>query len=69
MLGDLAEAFLKRLGITEKFVSSVTGECGCEERKNWLNAWGVRVQWNVYHSRSWWRPHAVRFFKFLGSLS
>jgi hypothetical protein len=69
MFGDLAESFLRRLGITKKLVSSVVGSCGCQQRQNWLNEWGVRLQWRVYHSRAWWRDYAVSVFKLLGRLS
>lgn len=69
MFGDLAEALLRRAGITKPFVLRVVGSCKCGERQNWLNQWGVRLQWRVYHSRAWWRPYAVAAFRWLGRLS
>jgi hypothetical protein len=48
-LGDLAEAFFKSLGITEERYRSVKvaleldPNCGCAERKKWLNAMGAKL--------------------------
>jgi hypothetical protein len=68
MLGDIAESALGRVGVTKALVARVAGGCGCQSRQDWLNLWGLRFQSRIYHSRAWWRPHAVAALKALGRL-
>lgn len=49
-VGDVAERWLKRIGVTTERVERWTrtagkpGGCGCEARKRWMNDVGFRIQ-------------------------
>jgi hypothetical protein len=48
-LGDIAEATLKSLGITEDRVKQWLRikDCGCKKRAKWLTAWGYEQTENI----------------------
>lgn len=48
-LGDLLHAALDRVGITPDRVSSVLGDCRCDERREALNQWAKRVMNGKVH--------------------
>lgn len=47
MVGDMVEKALSSVGITQERVSAAVGDCGCQQRKGWLNDAGVAVQVGV----------------------
>lgn len=42
-LGDRVASSLAAVGITKERVSAMLGDCGCEQRQQWLNEVGHRL--------------------------
>lgn len=42
-LGDMVAAAIETVGVTKGRVQAVLGDCGCQQRQQWLNDVGHRL--------------------------